>query len=343
MASKTLGALALAAVLAAGAASQAAAQETNFSGKVIRIVVSGGGAYEAYARLVARHMPAFIPGKPAMIVQEMPGNGGIRAASFLYNIAPKDGTVLGAIHGAVITAPLLQPSVVDFDVTKFNWLGNATADVYIGYVTAASPVQSLEEAKTKEWIVGGTSLGSSGIDMGIIGKELFGLKLKIIPGYRTSDETKLAMERGEIQGTMGSTWGSLKTSDLLRRKAVKVVLQHGAKPHPELKDVPLFGDLAKNDTERQMLDVMRVRGEIAKPYLAPPGVPAPVVEMLRQAFSKTVVDKGFIDEVTRLNLEFDQPMDGATLQAEVERIARTSPQAIGQLTKMLNSFNDGKK
>jgi tripartite-type tricarboxylate transporter receptor subunit TctC len=343
MASTTLKALALTAALAAGFATQAGAQETNFAGKVIRIVVSGGGAYEAYARLVARHMPAFIPGKPSMIVQEMPGNGGIRAASFLHNIAPKDGTVIGAIHGAVITAPLLQPSVVDFDVTKFNWIGNATEDVYIGYVTAASPVHSLEEAKTKEWIVGGTSLGSSGIDMAIIGKELFGLKLKIIPGYRTSDETKLAMERGEIQGTMGSTWGSLKTSDLLRRKAVKVILQHGAKPHPELKDIPLFGDLARNETEKQMLDVMRVRGEIAKPYLTPPGVPAPVVGMFRQAFTKTMADKGFVDEVNRLNLEFDQPMDGVTLQAEVERISKTSPQAIGQLTRMLNAFNDGKK
>lgn len=334
--------LALAAAFA-GIAQSAQAQEANFAGKVIRIVVSGGGAYEAYARLFARHMPAHIPGKPAMIVQEMPGNGGIRAASFLHNIAPKDGTVIGAIHGAVITAPLLQPSVVDFDVTKFNWIGNATADVYIGYSTTASPVQSLEEAKTKEWIVGGTSLGSSGIDMAIIGRELFGLKLKIIPGYRTSDETKLAMERGEIHGTMGSTWGSLKTSDLLRRKAVKVILQHGAKPHPELADVPLFGDLAKNDTERQMLDVMRVRGEIAKPYLTPPGVPAPVVDMFRQAFSKTVADKAFVDEVTKINLEFDLPMDGAALQSEVERIAKTSPQAIARLTAMLNTFNDGKK
>ncbi len=328
--------------LSLAAQSPASAQDNFYAGKVVRFVVSGGGAYEAYARLFAQYLPNYIPGKPAMIVQEMPGGGGIRAASFLNTVAPKDGTVLGALHGSVITAPLLQPGVADFDVTKFNWLGNASRDAYIGYVTKSSPVQSLEEAKTRELIVGGTSLGSNGIDMAIIGRDLFGLKFKIIPGYKTSDETKLAMERGEINGTVGSTWGSLKATDWVQRGAVKVILQHGAKPHPELLNVPLFGDYAKTDLDRQILDVMRVRGEFTRPYVAPPGVPKERVEMLRTAFMQVVRDPGFLADVARRGLEFDSPTSGADLTVEIERVSRTPPETIARLLQVLGSFNDGK-
>ncbi len=334
---KKLAAIVLACGLAAAFPAQA--QDTNFAGKVIKIVVSGGGGYEAYARLMARYMPAYLPGKPSIIVQEMPGGGGIRAASYLYNIAPRDGTVIGAVHGSVLTSPQLSPTVVDFDVTKFNWIGNASSDTYIGYVTRNSPVQSLEEAKTREVVLGGTSLGSTGIDLPLIGQKLFGLKFKIIPGYRTSDETKLAMERGEIHGTGGTTWGSLKATDMLERNFVKVIFQHGATPHPELKDVPLFSDLAKNDTERQILDFMRVRGEIARPYLAPPGIAPAQLALFREAFMKVVTDQGFKDDVTRMRLEFDSPIDGAALAKVVERAASTPPAVVKQIEDILATFN----
>src|SRR6266545_5117590 len=146
-----------AAAIPAGRAEAAPAE--FYSGKTISIITSGGGAYEAYGRVFARHMPKYIPGHPTMIVQAMPGAGGARAASYLYKAAARDGTFIGGIHGAVLTAPFLNPGAADFDVTKFNWIGNVTRDKYVGYVWHTAPVQSLAEAKTRQLVVGGTSVG----------------------------------------------------------------------------------------------------------------------------------------------------------------------------------------
>jgi len=319
------------------------AQEDFYAGKTIRLVVSGGGAYEAFARLFARYLPAYIPGKPTIIVQEMPGGGGMRAASFLYNIAPRDGTVLGAVHGSVITAPLLSPGVADFEVNKFGWIGNATRDVYIGYVNKTSSVLSLEEAKTRQVIMGGTSLGSNGIDMAIIGRDLFGLKFKIISGYKTSVDTKLAMDRSEIDGTAGSTLGSLRTSGMLDNGAVKIIFQHGFAKHPDLPDVPLFSDLAKTDQEREMLNVMLARGEFAKPYLAPPGLPPQRLELLRTAFMRTTQDPGFLADVNKQKLEYDQPTSGEEFAQLIAKVLKTPQSTIDSLNKLLASYNDGTK
>ena len=173
-----------------------AAPDEFYAGKTISIIVSGGGAYETYGRTFARHMPKYIPGHPTMIVQSMPGAGGARAASFLYKVAQRDGTAIGGLHGAVLTAPFLNSGAADFDVTKFSWIGNATRDTYVGYVWHTAPVQSLQDARTKQLVVGGTSLGGNGIDMAIVLRDVFGYKLKIVSGYKNSGETKLALERG---------------------------------------------------------------------------------------------------------------------------------------------------
>ena len=165
-----------------------------------------------------------------------------------------------------------------------------------------------------------------------------GTRFKIIPGYRTSDETKLAMERGEIHGTGGTTWGSLKATDMLERNFVKVIFQHGATPHPELKDVPLFSDLAKNDTERQILDFMRVRGEIARPYLAPPGTPADRLAILRKAFDQAVADPEFRAEAARMELVVDGPMSGTELAAFIAKAFQTPPSAAQRVSDILNAF-----
>lgn len=319
------------------------AQEDFYAGKTIRLIVSGGGAYEAFARNFARYMPAYLPGKPNIVVQEMPGGGGMRAGSYLYNIAPRDGTVIGAVHGSVITAPLLSPGIADFDVNKFGWIGNATRDVYIGYVNKTASVQSLEESKTRQVIMGGTSLGSNGIDMAIIGRDLFGLKFKIISGYKTSVDTKLAMDRNEIDGTAGSTLGSLKTSGMMDNGSVKIIFQHGFAKHPDLPDVPLFSDLAKTDTEREMLNVMLARGEFAKPYLAPPDLPPQRLELLRTAFMRTTQDPGFIADVTKQKLEYDQPTSGQDLAVLIAKVLNTSPTTIDRLNKLLTTYNDGGK
>src|SRR5439155_648252 len=150
-------------------------------------------------------------------------------------------------------------------------IGNVTRDKYIGYVWHKAPVQSLAEAKTKQLVVGGTSVGGLGIDGAIVLKDIFGYKLKIVSGYKTSNEVKIALERGEVEGTLGNALSSLNQTDWLAKKLVRIIVQHGSSKHRELADVPLLRDLARDDAERQMIDILNVRDEITRPYLAPPG------------------------------------------------------------------------
>jgi tripartite-type tricarboxylate transporter receptor subunit TctC len=335
--------LTLCAIAAALLSGRASAQADNFyAGKTISIILSGGGAYETYSRMFARYMPKYIPGHPAMIVQGMPGAGGERAASFLYKVAPRDGTVIGALHGAVLTAPFLNPGAADFDVTKFSWIGNATHDTFVGYVWHTAPVQSLEDAKTMPLVVGGTSLGGNGIDMGIILREVFGYKLKIVSGYKTSAETKLALERGEIEGTLANAWSSLNQTDWLARGLVRVIIQHGFHKHPALPDVPLSRDLARNEAERQMVDVLNVRDEITRPYVAPPGIPATRLDMLRRAFDATLRDGEFLGDVSRQQLEIDGPMSGEELAQVAERVAKTPPAVVQRLLQLFANYKDAR-
>lgn len=324
-----------------GMYSEASAQEF-YSGKTITVVVSGGGEYEAYARAFAEFMPKYIPGHPNMIVQLMPGGGGLQAANFMYKIAPKDGTYIAGTHGAVLISALLMPAVTGFDVTKFGWIGNANHDTYLAYVWHTAPVETFAEVKTKELIVGGSSVGSAGIDYAIIAKQLFGYKLKIVSGYKTSPETKLALERGEIQGTMGNAFSSLNSTDWLTTGKVRILLQHGSKRLPELPDVPLFRDLARTDAERQMLDVLDVREEISKPYFVPPGIPQERLNILRHAFDATIADPDFLAELARGRLEIKEPLDGEQLTRFVDKIAKTPPASVRQLVTLLKNYEDSK-
>jgi tripartite-type tricarboxylate transporter receptor subunit TctC len=322
-----------------GSAAGVAAQPDSFyAGKTITIITSGGGAYEAYGRAFARHMPKFIPGHPNIIVQAMPGAGGARAASYLYKVAARDGTVIGGTHGAVLTSPFMNPGAADFDVTRFSWIGNATRDNYVGYVWHTAPAQSLEEMKTKQLVVGGTSVGGNGIDMAIVMKEVFGYKLKIVSGYKTSAETKIALERGEIEGTVANAWSSLNQTDWLARGLVRVIVQHGSRKHRALPDVPLFRDLARDDAERQMVALLNVRDDITRPYLAPPGVPAARLEVLRRAFDATVRDEAFIADMNRQKLEIEEPSTGEELATLVSDIARTPPAVVQRLVALFNGY-----
>src|SRR5580704_2403493 len=302
--------LGLATVMAVAAPAATAAAEDFYAGKTISIIVDGGGAYEAYARMLAQYLPRYIPGRPTIIVQEMPGAAGVRAANYLNNIAPRDGTMIAGLHGAVLTAPLLSPGTATFDVTRFSWIGNVTRDTYVGYVWHTSPVQSLEEARTKQLVVGGTSVGGNGIDMAIVAKELFGFKIRIVAGYRTSADTKIALERGEIDGTFANLWTSLKQTDWLAKGLVRVIVQHGSQKHPDLPDVPLFRDFARDDAERQMLDILGLREEITRPYLAPPDIPAERLRLLRRAFDATLGDPAYLSDMQRQNMEVESPSTG---------------------------------
>jgi tripartite-type tricarboxylate transporter receptor subunit TctC len=334
--------LGLACALACAAARAQPAPERFYGGRTLSIIVDGGGAYEAYARMLAQYLPKYIPGRPAIIVQEMPGAGGVRAANFLYNVAPRDGTVIAGLHGAVLTAPLLSPGAATFNNTRFSWIGNVTRDTYVGYVWHTSPVQTLEQASTKQLVLGGTSVGGNGIDMAIVARDVFGFKIKIVSGYKTSSETKIALERGEIDGTMANLWTSLKQTDWLAKGLVHVFVQHGTQKHPELPDTPLFRDFARNDAERQILDVLGVREEITRPYLAPPEIPAERLAILRRAFDATVRDPDYLAEMTRQRLEVEGPLSGEELALVVDRIAKTPPAVVQRLVALFSNYKDAR-
>lgn len=315
------------------------ADDAFFENRSITLIVSGGGAYDAYARLTARYMPRYIKGAPNFVVKNFPGGGGVRAASYLYKIAPKDGSTIAGVHGSVITAPVLLPEFVDFDTNKFGWIGNITRDVYIGYVTNESPIRSLDDLRTKEMIAGATALGTAGVDMAVLARDIFGLKVKLIAGYKTSQDIKLAMDRGEVQGTMSSGWFSLKRSSLWADRKVRILYQWGGEKNSELQDVPLFIDLAQNDEQRAMLRLMAMREEISKPYMAPPGIPADRLKIYRDAFRAMVADPDFVDEARRQALDVEEPMAGEDLQVLIQQINATPKSVSSSLVNLFAAYN----
>jgi len=203
-------------------------------------------------------------------------------------------------------------------------------------------VQSMEEAKTRQLIVGGTSVGGNGIDMAIILREVLGYKLKIVSGYKTSNETKIALERGEVQATLANAFSSLNQTDWLQRKLVRIILQHGFRKNAKLPDVPLSRDLARDEDERAMIDVLNVRDEITRPYLAPPGIPPARLAILRRAFDATLRDPAFIADVQRQQLEVEGPMTGEELTSVVEHVAKTPPAVVQKLVTLFNNYKDAR-
>jgi tripartite-type tricarboxylate transporter receptor subunit TctC len=317
--------------------------EDFYKGKQIRLIVStdAGGAYDIYARLLAQVLRDHIPGNPTIIVQNMPGASGLKTANYIYTAAPRDGTVIAGTHSSVPTGPLTSPGAAVYDVNKLSWIGSITSDPFIGYVWHTAPIKSLEDAKTTEVIMGGVSVGTAGVDLAILAKEMFGLKFKVVTGYKSSTDIKLAMERGEVQGTFANGWSSIKTADpeLLTEKKIRIIVQHGFKKHPELPDVPLIFDLAKTEADRQALTFMLARQEAAKPYFAPPEIPAERLALLRRAFDATVTDPKFVTLAKRAGITLDDPMTAGELASLVTRLSQTPSSVVQRVSRMLTDFN----
>jgi tripartite-type tricarboxylate transporter receptor subunit TctC len=277
---------------------QAVAQDF-YKGKQITIIASSPVGYEGYARTLAKHMVRYIPGEPSIITQIMSGASGLTAANHIYNVAPRDGTVFAVTHGHIPTQPVLNPQGARFDPAKFSWIGSMTKDVYVGYVWHTSPIQSLQEAQTKELIIGGQAPGSMSIDMAILAREMLGLKLKIITGYGSTAETRIALEKGEIHSHFGVVWGSLKREnpDWIRDRKIKPIVQYSFQPHPELKDVPLFVNEAKNELDHKVLELMLARQETSKPLYGPPDIPGDRLAIIRKAFDATLKDPQFLADM----------------------------------------------
>jgi tripartite-type tricarboxylate transporter receptor subunit TctC len=335
--------------LIAGVSAPAIAADADadfFKDKRMTMVVptTAGGLYDLFSRLLAEHLPRHIPGKPTFVVQNMGGAGGLTAANYMANIAAKDGTVIAAAHGSTSTASLFTPNEAKFKSEDLAWIGSITKDPFVAYTWHTSPIKTLDDLKTKEGIFGGNALGSASIDYAIYGRDMFGLKIKIITGYANSTDVKLAMERGELHGTFGNGWSSLKTGEptWVPEKKVNLLTQFGLEKHPELPNVPLFIDLAQKPEDRQGLELVLARQDISRPYYAPPGTPAGRVTVLRRAFDDMIKDPAFLAAAEKAQAPVDGPAKGEQVAEIVKRLAATPPATIERMKKMIDDFQSGK-
>jgi tripartite-type tricarboxylate transporter receptor subunit TctC len=304
-----------------------------YAGKTIRLAVGVdvGSGYDVNARLLARHMGAHIPGNPALIVQNQPGAGSVTMTSQLYASGPFDGTAIGAAFAGMPTIPLLQPGGSRFDPTRLIWLGNTNRETHVTYTWHTAPVQSLIEARSRELIMGAQAPGSSQVDFPLVANALLGFKFKIVAGYQSTSKINLALESGEVQGTIAA-WTTLKTlsSAWLADKKIKIIAQWALRPNPELPGVPNVLDFAKTQAERDALRLVLARLDVGRPFFLPPNVPADRVAALRAAFEATMVDPDYLAEADKLKIDVD-PLTGTELAVLVRQVSQTPADTVARV------------
>ena len=292
---------------------------------------SAGGAYDFYARVLARHMGAQIPGAPALIPRNMEGAGSLRLANWLYRVAPQDGSAFGTIGRGIAFDPLLIGKGDQFDAQKFGWLGSANNEVSVCVALKSSGITKFEDLFTKELTVGGTGTSADTDQFPRVLNGVLGTHFKIIEGYPGGNDVVLAMERGEVNGRCGWSWSSVKATHKawIEEKKMIVLVQLSLNKHPELPDVPLVTDFAKNDEQRQILKMVFARQVMGRPFLAPPNLPPDRLASLRKAFMDTMRDKDFLAEAEKTDLEVN-PVSGEEVEKLVKDVYATPPDIVAK-------------
>ena len=318
----------LAALLGGGAREGFAADtvESFYKGKTMQLLIGfgAGGGYDLYGRAVARHLGRHIPGNPSIVPQNMAGAGSVRSASYLYNAAPKDGTVIGTFSRGIVVDTLIGADKAPFDAQKFDWLGSVTNEVSVCGFSRASGIATFEDMLSKESTVGGSGAADDLAVYPNVLRSVFGAKLKLITGYPGTADILLAVERGELGGLCGWSWSTLKSRSkaLYDSKQILVPLQLGLEPHEELPNVPLVVALTKDPVKNAILRLVFSRQTMARPFAAPPGIPDERLRALRAAFDATMRDKDFLAEAQQLDLEV-RPVSGAEVDTLVANLAAT--------------------
>jgi len=325
----------------------------NFYGaRQVNLIVGygPGGGYDIYARLLARHLGRFIPGHPTVVVQNMPGAGSLRAVNYLYNVAPKDGSMLAMFaRNMPLIGVLGGNSNVAFDPRRLIWLGSSSSfvnDAYVLIVRKDAPVKSIEEARRHDLpplVLGGTAEGATGSDVPIILRDTIGLHVKQVVGYPDSTAIYLAIERGEVHG---------RTVDLSSIKSVKpewlkpdgdyrVLVQFArATRHAELADVPTARELAKNETARALIELAELPYTVSRPFAAPPGVPPARAKALQAAFLAAHRDPVYLEEAGKLGIDIS-PVGGEEVLRAIDRIAAAPPDLLDYVRKLLAETRGG--
>jgi tripartite-type tricarboxylate transporter receptor subunit TctC len=324
----------LAGTCLAGAAQ--AQPRLDFAGKTVTIVSSfgPGGGYTIYAEIVARHLGAHLPGRPAVIVRTMPGAGGLNGTHHLFNIAARDGTVLGVVPQTVAIAQALGEPGLRYDARAFNWIGRVNSNVEVQQTWHTAAIKTIDDAKTKQVVVGGTGPESSSVVFPRILNAMFGTRFKVVASYEGVNMVSLAMERGEIEG-MVRPWSITKTvrSEWLREGKIDLLVQYALARHPEIAHIPAVVDLAQTEEQRQVLGLYAGGSDIGRALVAPPGVPAATVAALRASFMAAMRDPAFLADVAKSGTDID-PLAGERLQ-EIARQAVEIPPQVVELAKRI--------
>jgi tripartite-type tricarboxylate transporter receptor subunit TctC len=311
-----------------------------YQGRTLNLIIgtSSGNDYDFRARLLARHLGRHIPGEPTIVPQNMPGVGGVKAANYLATIAPHDGTTLHMIMSNMMSSEAIGAQGVQFDTRKFFWVGNTTSSPNVTVSWYKSGVTSIEQVKTRELIVGAPG-GTAGVVYATAMNGLLGTKFKIVTGYPGGNEVNLAMERGEIDGRASNGWASWKSthSDWVKDKKIIVLVQIGLKRAPDLADVPLLIELAKNDMDRQVLTFLSADTAIARALVTTPGTPPERVAALRRAFDATMQDPEFQAEADKMLLDIT-PMSGEDAQKIADSIVNTPPEVVARAKALLGDL-----
>jgi tripartite-type tricarboxylate transporter receptor subunit TctC len=330
---------AAAAVFGMTGAAGAQSVEQFYAGRQINMLVgsTAGGGYDTQGRLVAKHLGRHIPGNPTIVVQNMPAAGSLAATNHMFNIAAKDGSAIALVQRGMLLVKNWNPGQVRFDIGRFNWLGSINREVAMTASWFTAPHRTAQDLFDKELIVGATN----GIDPETTPRllnALLGTKFKVITGYPGVTEVVLAMERGEVQGIGDWSVSSIKVArpEWLRDKKINLLLQSALQRDPDYPQVPFVFDFVKTEPDRKVLELYLTQKTVARPMIAPPGVPADRVAALRAAFAALAHDKDFLADAQRAKLDVDM-VDGPEVDKVIALITSASPETARRLGQAISS------
>jgi len=317
----------------------ALAQEDFYKGKSLTFTVGfgPGGGYDLYARVLGRHLANHIPGKPNVVTQNLEGAGSVRAANFVYNSAPRDGTAVAAVNQNMPMYQLLGGKSAQFEAARLQWIGSMGGSNGLLYTWQSSKTKTIDDAKNNVVLLGGTGTNSDSHIFPTMINNLFGTKFKVINGYSGgSKEVHLALERGEVEGRGGNSYASLKSSnrDWLEQNKLNILVQIGLEQEPELPKVPLLLDLARNETDRKIIELVSLPTFLGYAHWVSPDVPAERVKILRRAYDATMKDPAFLAETQKLDMML-RPKTGEEVTIIVQRVANTPTDIIKKAAQVL--------
>jgi tripartite-type tricarboxylate transporter receptor subunit TctC len=326
-------------LLAACMAAHADPVTDFYTGKTLRIMVGfgPGGGYDLYARTLGRYLGKYIPGGPTVLVQNMPGAGSLKVVNWLYNAAPRDGTVLATFARGIVFEPLLgHAEGAQFDAARFNWIGSISNEVSVCALNVASGVKTFADMQARPFRIGASGAGADSDIFPVVIRNLFHLPMRLVAGYQGGADMVLAMERHEIDGRCGWSWTSLvsRNKAMLDSHQIAVTLQIALARHEDLPDVPLVTDLVRDPQQLAALRLIVSRQNIARPFAAPPDVSAERIAALRNAFEAVMHDAEFLAEAKRLALEV-RPASGTDVQALFADVYAAPPGVVARATDLM--------